>query len=66
MPFALPTITGKSIFSLKVAYTKNLGAFVGRSVPGVGWAILAYDVAQIIQKTVGQYNTLASKEDRFW
>lgn len=66
MPFALPTITGASLSTLKLTFTKSLGAFVGRLVPGVGWTILAYDVVQIMHKTIAKYNTLACKEDRLW
>lgn len=66
MPFRMPAITGRSIFELKIAFTRNLGAFVGRTVPVVGWVILAYDVTQIIQKTLLKYNTLVKPEDRLW
>lgn len=66
MPIALPTLTGSSLSTLKITFTKSLGGFVGRLVPGVGWTILAYDVIQIVQKTLTQYNQLARKEDQFW
>jgi hypothetical protein len=66
LPFALPTLTGASIRSLKLTFTRSLGAFVGRLVPGVGWTILTYDVVQIIRKTVEKYNLLAKKEDQLW
>lgn len=66
LPFALPTITGASLSTLKVTFTKSLGGFVGRLVPGVGWTILAYDVVQIMRKTILKYNTLVRKEDQLW
>lgn len=66
LPFALPTLTGASLSTLKITFTKSLGAFVGRLVPGVGWSILAYDVVQIIRKTLFQYNTRVRKEDQLW
>jgi hypothetical protein len=66
LPFALPTITGASLSTLKVTFTKSLGGFVGRLVPGVGWTILAYDVVQIMRKTILKYNTLVCKEDQLW
>ena len=66
MPFALPTITGASLSTLKVTFTRSLGGFVGRLVPGVGWTILAYDVVQIMRKTILKYNTLARKQDKLW
>ncbi len=52
MPFKMPTIMGKSVLDLKIAFTRNLGAFVGRAVPGVGWVMLAYDALQIIRNTL--------------
>ncbi len=66
LPFALPTITGASLSTLKLTFTKSLGAFVGRLVPGVGWTILAYDVVQIMRKTTLNYNLLVRKEDQLW
>lgn len=66
MPFALPTITGASLRTLKITFTRSLGAFVGRLVPGVGWTVLAYDVFQIINKSITAYNSIALKEDRLW
>lgn len=66
MPFRLPMITGKSISTLKIAFTKNLGAFVGRSVPVVGWIVLAYDVEEIIRKTSQKYNAMAIGKDKLW
>ncbi len=51
---------------MKITFTKSLGAFVGRLVPGVGWTTLSYDVVQIIRKTVNKYNMLARKENRLW
>lgn len=66
MPFALPMITGASLNTLKISFTRNLGAFVGRLIPGVGWSILAYDVFQIMQKSVFKYNSLVRHEDKLW
>ena len=60
----LPMITGSSIRGLRIALTKNLGAFVGRSVPVVGWVIVANDVVQIFFKSVLTYNSMVSPEDR--
>jgi len=60
----LPMITGASHLSLKITLTKNLGAFVGRSVPIVGWVIWGYDVIRIIQNTIFKYNLLVKAEDR--
>ncbi len=64
----LPTLTQKS-FSLrgiKIFWVNNLGAFVGRAVPVVGWVILANDVAQISIKTATRYNNIARMDDQLW
>lgn len=66
LPVRLPTYTNASIRTLKPKYVKNLGAFVGRWVPVVGWTLLASDLAQIVYKTVSYYNSLAREEDRVW
>lgn len=66
MPFRLPMITGKSLSTLKIALTKNLGAFAGRTVPIVGWVVLAYDVEEIIRKTSLKYNAIAIGKDKLW
>lgn len=66
LPFALPMITGASLGTLKISFTRNLRAFVGRLVPGVGWTILAYDVFQIMEKTLRKYNSLVRSEDKIW
>lgn len=66
LPLALPTLTGATLSTLKITFTKNLGAFVGRLVPGVGWTILAYDVVQIVRHTVFQYNLRARQADKLW
>jgi hypothetical protein len=60
----LPTVTNASVRQLKVFMTRNLGTFVGRSVPVLGWALLARDVAIITVNTVGQYNRLVKTEDK--
>ncbi|MBS0372286.1 MAG: hypothetical protein JSS57_24150 [Proteobacteria bacterium] len=66
LPFVLPTLTGASLSTLKITFTRSLGAFIGRLVPGVGWTVLAYDVVQIMSNTVFQYNSRAMKEDKLW
>lgn len=66
LPFRLPTLTGSSLRTLRVAFTNNLGRFAGRAVPVVGWVWLAYDVTQILLKSVTKYNQLARPEDRLW
>lgn len=64
----LPTLTAKSfsLRGLKIFWVNNLGAFVGRAVPVVGWVILAKDVAQISFRTVHRYNLIVRPEDKIW
>ncbi len=52
MPRRLPTLSK----NLTIKYTKVLGRFLGRSVPILGWATLAYDLGVIIYKTETIYN----------
>ncbi|NMG68038.1 hypothetical protein GPA19_24145 [Azoarcus indigens] len=66
LPFALPTLTGATLTTLRITFTRSLGAFVGRLVPGVGWAVLAYDVLQIMRKSISLYNARVRQEDRLW
>ncbi len=64
LPFRLPMITGASLGTLRIAFTRNLGAFVGRTIPIVGEVMLAADAAAIMWKTVTTYNSLVKMEDR--
>ncbi|QKJ85412.1 hypothetical protein PMPD1_0433 [Paramixta manurensis] len=66
LPFRLPTITNKSIKLLKPMYVNNLGAFVGRTVPVVGWLLLANDFARITFNTTTTYNRIARGDDKVW
>jgi hypothetical protein len=50
----------------KRVMTKKLGTFVGRTIPVVGWVILASDVGIISYKAVRKYNTLAHPSDQIW
>ncbi|WP_321813025.1 MULTISPECIES: STM2901 family protein [unclassified Paraburkholderia] len=61
----LPTVTSfKSLVLLRVKFTRSLGVFVGRAIPGVGWILLASDVSSIIFRSINSYNRLAKQEDR--
>jgi len=64
MKWRLPTFTNASLRTLRPVMTNNLGAFVGRTVPVVGWVFLGYDVVQIMRKTTITYNGLVRVEDR--
>ncbi|VWB44642.1 membrane protein [Burkholderia arboris] len=63
----LPTVTSfTSLIMLRIKFTQNIGAFVGRAIPGVGWVILATDVSLITYRTVGAYNRMVKPEDRLY
>ena len=59
----LPTITGASVSTLKITFTKNIGRFVGRAVPIVGWIFLAVDVVSIFYKSQSTYNQIVERSD---
>ncbi len=65
MPVRLPTWIGFPP-NVKRVMTQRLGTFVGRSIPVLGWAVLASDVALITFKSVNKYNTIAHPSDRLW
>ena len=60
----LPTLTLASVKQFKIFYTRNIGKFVGRAVPVIGEAIVAYDVVVITRKTILHYNRLVKAEDQ--
>jgi len=64
----LPTLTKKSfsLRRLKIFWVNNLGTFVGRAVPVLGWVILAVDVSMIGYHTVNRFNTIVRPEDKIW
>ena len=57
-------ITKIGLKGVRVAFTRNLGAFVGRSIPVIGEVFLARDAFLIIRNTVVTYNRLAQPADR--
>ncbi|AYR22662.1 STM2901 family protein [Herbaspirillum rubrisubalbicans] len=60
----LPTVTRESIKRLQILMTRNIGAFVGRAVPVVGWVFMAYNVASISVRAVANYNRRVKPDDR--
>lgn len=64
----LPTLTKKSfsLRRLKIFWVNNLGTFVGRTVPVLGWVILTVDVSMIGYHTVNRFNTIVRPEDKIW
>jgi len=70
LPFRLPTFIhspqpGRP-FKIKTIMTLKLATFTGRTIPVIGWAVLASDVAQISYQTTVRYNQIANKEDKIW
>jgi hypothetical protein len=60
----LPTLTLGSVRRLKILWTRNIGVFVGRTVPIIGEVILAYDLSVISYRSAVHYNQLVKPEDR--
>jgi len=44
--------------------TRNLGAFVGRTIPVAGTIMLSGDAMMIVLQTVRIYNAIVKPEDR--
>ncbi|MBX3238280.1 MAG: RHS repeat-associated core domain-containing protein [Chitinophagaceae bacterium] len=65
-PVPLPTVTGVPKMlggqGMRVAFTKVLGRFIGRAVPILGWAVLAYDVGATFVKTQMEYNKIVGED----
>lgn len=66
LPFRLPTFTNASLRYYKLMWVNNLGKFVGRTIPMVGWILLASDVATIAYKATTHYNRIARVNDKIW
>ncbi|CAG2294274.1 MULTISPECIES: STM2901 family protein [Burkholderia] len=62
----LPTLVGGPVRNLKIRLVRNIGTFVGRTIPVLGWVILARDISIIAGKTVAHYNRVAREGDRLW
>lgn len=60
----LPTLTNGSLVSLRFRMVSNLGVFVGRWTPYVGWAVTTYDVIKISLFATLHYNRRAKPEDQ--
>lgn len=60
----LPTLTNASVKRLRFILVRNIGVFVGRAVPVVGWVIAAKDVTMISIRSVSRYNALVRPEDK--
>ncbi|NRO97768.1 hypothetical protein GWC77_17745 [Paraburkholderia sp. NMBU_R16] len=61
----LPTVTSfTSLVLLRIKFTQNLGVFVGRAIPGIGWVLLASDVSIIVFRSINVYNSIVKAEDR--
>ncbi|AOR59290.1 hypothetical protein C5E22_14425 [Pectobacterium parmentieri] len=68
LPVRLPTFVSapQNPFKIKKIMTLKLSTFVGRTIPVIGWLVLAVDVSLIGYEATTRYNRIASKEDRLW
>ncbi|KML46585.1 hypothetical protein VL15_35120 [Burkholderia cepacia] len=64
LPFRLPMIMGIGLTGIRIAFTRRLGAWVGRTIPVVGEVFLARDAFMIMRNTVTTYNRIVKPEDR--
>ncbi|RQR34095.1 hypothetical protein DIE23_12965 [Burkholderia sp. Bp9143] len=64
MRMRLPMIMSVGAHGVRIASTKNLGAWVGRSIPVVGEVFLAADAVAIMFNTVRRYNGIVKPENR--
>ncbi|WP_233801804.1 STM2901 family protein [Paraburkholderia sp. HP33-1] len=60
----LPMITGVGLRGMKIAFTRNLGAWVGRTIPIVGEVFMAAEAFQILRRSITAYNRLVQPADR--
>lgn len=60
----LPTLTGKNINTLRLSSTNNLGRFVGRNVPWLGWVMTFTTVYNIQRDIKDTFNRIADPKDR--
>ncbi|MDR4504842.1 MAG: RHS repeat-associated core domain-containing protein [Candidatus Scalindua sp.] len=67
IPVGLPTITGFPRIlggnRLRVSLTTAVGRFAGRTVPIVGWGVLAYDVGMTFYMTQVEFNRITKGEE---
>ncbi|ORT88162.1 hypothetical protein B7G54_06030 [Burkholderia puraquae] len=57
-------ITGVGLSGIRIAFTRRLGAWVGRAIPVVGEVFLARDAYLIMRNTVSTCNRIVKPEDR--
>lgn len=60
----LPTLTGKTINTLQLSSTNNLGRFVGRNVPWLGWVMTFTTIYNIQRDIKDTFNRVAAPKDR--
>ncbi|QHV98240.1 STM2901 family protein [Spirosoma endbachense] len=63
-PMRLPTLTGWPGVGagLRLQMTRNVGRFIGRTIPLLGWGILAYDLYRILEKTSEEYQNVINSQ----
>lgn len=68
-PFGLelPTwIGGYTPWTARRVMVRNIGTFVGRTIPLLGILVLASDISQIVYNTIRDYNAIARGDDKIW
>lgn len=60
----LPMIINVGLDGVRIAFTRNLGAFVGRAIPVLGTMFLIRDATLIMYHSVATYKRLAKPADR--
>ncbi|MCD8440900.1 STM2901 family protein [Tenacibaculum finnmarkense] len=60
MATGLPRIIGGK--GMRISLTKVIGKFVGRTIPFIGWGILAYDLSIILYDTQLVYNHIIDEK----
>lgn len=63
-PMRLPTLTGFPFVGqgVRLAMTQNVGRFIGRTIPLLGWGIAAYDLYRILEETTKEYNNVITAQ----
>lgn len=64
---SLPTwLGGYTPWTARRVMVRNIGTFVGRTIPLLGVLVLTNDVSQIVYCTIRDYNAIARGNDKIW
>jgi hypothetical protein len=59
-------LTGRTVRTLRIAFTKNLGAFVERAIPIIGFVMLASDAVEVMLNSVRTYKKSFAQKIEFY